>query len=372
MKTLRSELSTVKPHLKLGSILAPRLNSTYIGRSDQGLEVSSPARAALAVMDGSRTCEELSESLGIPLSEILTLISELDQAGLIDTQTSKISVHTRFHSPNAHRASHDSDDSSDGAVQQLQAKLQPELSFTTWLADVRDGGVCTMSKRREWHVSIFGDSRIATLLYGILLSSGITHTSLHSLDDHKTISEEDICAGFLHPSDIGLLYANRTQELSRELSLFPVTKSPITKNVGDENSRRMMVAIGHTPADQVQEWMSNGIPHLIIDSPDSARISLGPIVIPGQTPCARCISMALEDQNPAWREIAMQKLIKPAKEVPVAVAHHIAGLAGLELLRFVDEGQSDLIGRCARIDYHRPTISMQQSFTRHPACGCNW
>lgn len=364
-------LESIRPHLKLGSVLAPRSNSTYVGRNDQGLEVSSSARAALAVMDGSRTCEELSESLGIPLSEILTLISELDQAGLIDTQTSKISVHTRFHSPNAHRASHDSDDSSDGAVQQLQAKLQPELSFTTWLAGVRDGGVATVSKRREWHVSIFGDSRIATLLYGILLSSGISHTSLHSLDDHKTISEEDVCAGFLHPSDIGLLYANRTQELSRELSLFPVTKSPTAENES-ENPRRMMVAVGHAPADQVQEWMSNGVPHLIIGGPDSARISLGPIVIPGQTPCARCISMALEDQNLLWREIAMQKLIKPVKEVPVAVAHHIAGLAGLELLRFVDEGQSGLIGRCARIDYHRPTISVQQAFTRHPACGCNW
>lgn len=362
----------IRPHLKLGSILAPRSNSTYIGGSGQGLEISSPARAALAAMDGSRTCEELSESVGIPLPEILTLVHELDQAGLIDTQTSKISVHSRFHSPSTHRASHDSDDRSDGAVQQLQAKLQPELSFTTWLADVRDGGVATVSKRRGWEVSIFGDSRIATLLYGILLSSGISHTSLHCLDDHRTISDEDMCAGFLHPGDIGLLYANRTQELSRELSLFPMTKSPIAKNADDASLQRMMVAVGHTPADRVQEWMSSGVPHLIIDNPDSARISLGPIVIPGQSPCARCISIALEDQNPAWREISMQKLIKPAKEVPVAVAHHIAGLAGLELLRFIDEGQSDLIGKCARIDYHRPTISVQQSFTRHPACGCNW
>lgn len=372
MKTLQSELSTVKPHLKLGSILLPRSNSTYVGRNDYGLEVSSPARAALAAMDGARTCEELSESLGIPLPEILTLVNELDQAGLIDTQTSKISVHTRFHSPNAHRASHDSDDSNDGAVQQLQAKLLPELSFTTWLSHVRDGGVATVSKRREWQVTILGDSRIATLLYGILLSSGITHTSLHSLDDHKTISEGDMCAGFLHPSDIGLLYANRTQELSRELSLFPMTKSPTTKNGDDENLRRMMVAVGNTPADHVQEWMSNGVPHLIIDSPDSASISLGPIVIPGQSPCTRCISMALQDQSPVWREISLQKLIKPAKEVPVAVAHQVAGLAALELLHFVDEGQSELIGRCARINYHRPTIAAQHSFTRHPACGCNW
>lgn len=365
-------LENLRPHLKLGTIVLPHKNSTYVGRSDQGLEVSSPARPALAAMDGVRTCEELSQALGIPLSEIVTLVSELDRAGLIDTQTSKISVHTRFHSPNAHRASHHSDDSNDGAVQQLQARLLPELFFTTWLADVRDGGVSAISRRREWQINIYGDSRIATLLYGILLSSGITYTSVQSLNDHKKISEEDLCAGFLHSSDIGLLYANRTQELSRELSLFPMTKDPTTKRGDDEKSQRIMVAVGNAPADQVQEWMSNGIPHLFIDGPDSATISLGPIVIPGQTPCVRCLSMALEDQNPAWREISMEKLLKPTREVPVAIAHHIAGVAALELLRFIDEGESQLIGRCARIDYHRPTNNEQHSFTRHPACGCNW
>jgi len=367
MTTLHAGIENVRPQIKLGAILLPRATSTYIGRSDQGLEIFSPARAALASMDGAHTCEELSGALGIPLSEIVALVSELDRAGLIDTQRSRISVHTRFHSPNANRVSHDSDDSNDGAVQQLQAKLQPELSLSTWHANVRDGGVSMLSRRRNWRVGIYGDSRIATLLYGILLSSGISQTFLQSSDEHKRICEEDLCAGFLHPSDIGLLYTHRTQELSRELSLFPISKG------GDgEKYQEFMVAVGNAPADQVQEWISRGVPHLLVDSPDTASISIGPIVIPGQTPCARCISMTMEDQNPTWREISLQKQIQPAKEVPVAIAHHIAGLAALELLGFIDEGQSELIGRSARIDYHRPIITVQQSFTRHPACGCNW
>ena len=369
MNTLQSELSTVKPHLKIGTILLPRANYTYVGRLDRGLEVSSPAKAALAAMDGARTCRELSDSLGIPLSEILDLVHELDQANLIDTQASKISVHTRFHSPNTHRASHDSDDSNDGAFQQLQAKLLPELASTTWLTGVRDGGVSIIDRRRDWQVSIHGQSRIATLLYGILLSSGISHTSLRGNNESKRIGEEDLCAGFLHPSDIGLPYGNRIQELSRELSLFPIAPSV---KAHEEKSRRIMVAVGNTPAHQLQEWMSNGIPYLLIDTPESASMCIGPIVIPGQSPCARCIAMTREDQNPVWREIFMQKLLKPIGEVPVAVAHHIAGIAALELLRFIDEGQSQLIGSSVRIDFHRPTSATQQSFTRHPMCGCNW
>ncbi len=365
-------LENIRPHLKVGTLLLPHSNSTYIGRSDQGLEVSSPARAALAEMDGTRTCDELSQHLGIPISEITALLRELDGAGLIDTEKSKISVHTRFHSPNANRASHDGDDSNDGAVRALQARLLPELSFTTWLPEVRDGGVAAIGRRRDWQVVIYGDSRIAALIYGILLSSGITYTSLFSIDERRRIREEDLCAGFLHPSDIGLAYKMRTHELSRELSLFPMTKGSHAAKESKGGYRKIAIAVGNVPADQIQEWMSDGVPHLLIDAPDGAKISVGPIVIPGQSPCARCISMALEDQNPAWHEISMEKLLKPASEAPVALAHHIAGIAALELLRFIDEGQSQLIGKRASIDYHRPTIAVQQSFTRHPACGCNW
>lgn len=373
MQTSQSELINVRAHLKVGTILLHRADYTYVGRSDRGLEVVSPARAALGAMDGSHTCQELSDSLGIPLSDITALVGELDRADLIDTHTSKISVHTRFHSPNAHRASHDSDDHNDGAFQQLQAKLLPELSFTRWLPDVRDGGVATIDRRRDWHVGIYGESRIATLLYGILLSSGISRASLHAHDETKRIGEEDLCAGFLHPSDIGLSYANRTQELARELSLFPTTnQANQVKKEGERKSQTIMVAVGNVPADQVQQWMSEGIAHLLIDSPESASMSIGPIVIPGQSPCARCVSMALEDQNPAWREISIQRLLMPANEAPVSVAHHIAGVAALELLRFIDEGKSELIGASARINYHQPTSVVQQSFSRHPACGCNW
>lgn len=362
----------IKPHLKVGTVLVPRPHSTYVGRSDQGLEVSSPARTALSDLDGTRTCEELSQHLGIPISEITSLLRELDGAGLIDTEKTKISVHTRFHSPNINRASHDGDDSNDGAVQALQARLLPELLFTTWLPQIRDGGVSAIGMRRDWQIVIYGDSRIATLLYGILLSSGFTHTSLLGGDEAKRISEGDMCAGFLHPSDIGLPYKTRTHDLARELSLFPNVKGPNPVKESDDGRRLLAIAVGNVPADQVQEWMSAGIPHLFINAPDGARISVGPIVIPGQTPCARCISMALEDQNPTWHEISLERLIRPASEVPVALAHHIAGLAALELLRFMDEGQSHLTGKRTHIDFHQPTHLVQQSFARHPACGCNW
>lgn len=365
-------LENISPHLKIGTVLVPHAESTYVGRSDQGLEVSSPARIALVDMDGTRTCAELSRTHGIALSEITALMRALDGAGLIDTEKSKITVHTRFHSPNTNRASHDGDDSNDGAVQQLKARLLPELAFTTWLPEIRDGGVSTVSQRRGWQVGIYGDSRIATLLYGILLASGFTHTSIYCADSRRRIQEADMCAAFLHPSDIGLPFSTRTHEISRELSLFPLSLSAGATSEGIDGERKIAIAVGSVPADQIQEWMSQGIAHLFIDAPDSAHLCIGPLVIPGQTPCTRCVSMTLEEQNSTWREIHLEKLLRPAREVPVALAHHVAGIASLELMHFMDAGRSLLIGKRVSIDYHQPAISTQQSFTRHPACGCNW
>lgn len=365
---LPADVKSIRPRLKHGTILVPGPHHTYVGLGRQGIEVASESRAVLHSMDGRQTCQELSTSFALDIDEIYDLIQQLDQIHLLDTHSSKISVHRRFHSPNAHRASHDSDDSNDGAFQQLRAKLAPELAFTTWHHGVRDGGLSAMGARREWQIHIFGDCRISTLIYGILLASGVTRTELYDGNDIRCVREEDLCAGFLHPSDIGLSLQRRSQELSRELALFPPSKE------GDEEMSQgntLMVGIGSTPAEHIQQWMSQGIPHLLVDYPDGPFIDVGPIVIPGRTPCARCILLARQDQNLAWSEIVMQRLSSP-QEVPVAVAHLVAGMVGLEILRFIDEHQSSLIGSSARIDYHQPTRMTEQKFGRHPACGCNW
>lgn len=371
MKTLTHEiiLGNIKPRLKIGTVVLLRGECTYVGGMERGVEISSPARAALALMTGEVSCLEMSTSLDLPISEIAQLVAELDQAAFLDTEPAKIAVHTRFHSPNSNRASYEGDDSNDGAFQQMKIKLLPELSFTTWLAGIRDGGVGLMGARREREVSIVGDSRIACLLYGILLASGVSMTALISNKDHRTITEDLLCAGFLRPSDIGLSLSARAAECARELSLFPIHKSGVG---ADKSGQKLAIVVGNPPADQIQKWMSEGVPHLLIGGPDAASLTVGPLVIPGRTPCARCVAITQEEGNEIWRDIVWQKITAEPVEVPVAVSHHVAGLVALELLRFMDEGQSALIGSSVRIDFHNPSRSERRVFTRHPACGCNW
>ena len=377
----REDLRTRRPRLKVGTLILPREDFTYVGRLDEGLAITCAARSALTFLNGGQSCEELSRNLGTPLAEIAALVMELDNAALIDTEETTIRVHTRFHSPNAHRASHAGDDSNDAAFQQLKVKLAPELNAATWLSNVRDGGVSIINARRNWQINIYGESRIATLLYGIFLSSGITQTRLHPSQESKSIAESDLCAGYLRASDIGLSYKSRTEELARELSLFPITSTGSTNSedlgktegyASDTGKQRISIVVGTPPSDQLQKWMSEGVTHILIDDPDGASVTVGPLIIPGETPCSRCVSIGNEDLNELWRDIAWKKQRTPPTEVPVAVAHHVAGIVALELLQYLDAGSSEMLGTSTRIKFHAPADAEKRLYARHPACGCTW
>ncbi len=373
---MKEKIADIKPRLKVGALIHARQDRTYVGTLSSGIEVNSPIRAVLDLMNGNFTCEEICTSLGYPLSDMETLVSKLADSHLIDTEVGKIRLISRFHSQSAHRASHAGDDSNDGAYLQLQSKLSPELSFTTWLTGVTDGGVGVISARRSLEIDIYGSSRISTLLFGILLSSGVVHTRLH-VEQVRLIGEADICAGYLRSSDIGLPLASRTRELSRELSLFPIAttrnrESTFNETGGNPGHKQVAVVIGNAPAELLQEWMSQGRPHLLIENPDAASITIGPLVIPGKTPCGRCIALARDEQGELWNGLAWQKSTSPPNEVPVAVAHHVAGLIALELLCFIDSQTSELSGTKARIDYHSPMQRQRAVYARHPACGCSW
>ena len=362
----------LKARLKVGALVLPHGDRIFVGRPDAGVLLEQPAaQYILAALTGGLNCDEISLELGLPLEEVTDLISCLDQAQLLDTQENKISVHKRFHSPSKHRNSHSGDDSHDGAYQQLQSKLSPELSFTTWFANVRDGGISLVGERRNCEVKIFGSSRIATLLYGILLSSGLSNTSIITTREISMITEQDLCAGYFRASDIGLSLKSRTAELTRELSLFPPLPAE-ESNGGEKFAQQIRVAIGAPPAEQLQEWMSESIPHLLVEDPECASLNIGPLVLPGKTPCWRCVSLSRQEASPLWRDIEWRKVATPAAEVPVAVAHHIAGLIALELLQYIDIGQSQLLGSSMRVNYHSASAIENRLFTRHPGCGCNW
>jgi hypothetical protein len=110
------------------------------------------------------------------------------------------------------------------------------------------------------------------------------------------------------------------------------------------------------------------LPHLPVVSGDR-HIALGPLVIPGETACLRCLDLARRDADEAWPAIAAQLLTQPppppdprlelmaissaARAIDALLAHDRATLAGVVELIPRDGGRP-----------RRVPVAF------HPECGC--
>ena len=179
--SLTDEIEISKPRLKQGVYISQpqpdEEKSLVIASAHHAISIHHPgARAIIAKFDGQHCAIDISNEIDAPLDVIEKVISELEIKQLLDVTHSKIRLHNRFQSPIAQRAANTDDQSNDASFKQLQLRMSPELSQTTWIPGVVDGGVQALSSRQSFGVEIYGESRLATLIYAALLASGVTNT----------------------------------------------------------------------------------------------------------------------------------------------------------------------------------------------------
>jgi hypothetical protein len=363
------DLLHIRPRLKRGAIvlsLSDSLvegNRVFVGCNGSGIQCEALGiRTIIAAFDGKQSAQEIAEALAIDCEIISQVIGQLLSAGLIDYLVTQIIAPGRFK---------EQDQSSDAGYIQLQSKITPELSATTWIAGVNDGGVEVLTKRRSALIEISGENRVATQLYGILLASGVTQTKMASAArrDRARIGNQDMCAGLLTNSDVGSNFQHTLEDKARELALFPSKDKSSTDEI-PEVFLKVFIGNGHEAL--IEQSMSEDEVHLIVSAPDGPSIDIGPLVIPGKSACSRCITLARSDQHPLSREIDIFRSTHTELEIPVAVAHFVAAQIASEILRFIDTKKSALISTRVRTNYLDICNPQHIRFARHPLCGCSW
>ncbi|MEY4902112.1 MAG: hypothetical protein RLZZ190_839, partial [Actinomycetota bacterium] len=200
------DLLQIRPRLKRGAIvlsLADSLiegNRVFVGCNGSGIECEARGiKSIIATFDGKKSAQEIAEALAINAVIVCEVIGQLLSAGLIDYLVTPIVAPGRFK---------EQDQSADAGYIQLQSKITPELSATTWIPGVNDGGVKVLTNRRLALIEISGENRVATQLYGLLLASGVTQTKMASASrrDRARIGNQDMCAGLLTSGDVGSNY----------------------------------------------------------------------------------------------------------------------------------------------------------------------
>ncbi|MGA5217185.1 TOMM precursor leader peptide-binding protein [Streptomyces cinereoruber] len=120
-----------------------------------------------------------------------------------------------------------------------------------------------------------------------------------------------------------------------------------------------------------QRWVSAGVPHLYAGVVEATG-TVGPLVLPGGTACARCLQEERTDREPVrprllaqWRSGAPHPL--PACDLALATA--VAGLAAAHALAFLDGDLPASTG--TRWEASLPFLEWRAERLRpHPACPC--
>jgi hypothetical protein len=377
--THTSQQITGKSHLRLKEGIS--IYRTPIGlrcgtaRSSFAIPEKGYVRA-LEILSGSGSDESnIATSCGISADDYRELMWNLEEHEFLETSPSILSVTTRFQSVAKHKRR---DILPDAAFAQLQKRVAPELSYTRLLPGVHDSGASIINARQNARVEIYGSDRIATLLYGILLSSGVTYThfALGTRSQDPLIVDTDLSAGFIRSTDVGQSYRQRMEDLGKELSLFPIERLESAQELeGEPPESYLKIHIGAMDPQLLSQWMSVGQEHIVISPPDGGKYVIGPLVQPGETPCTRCRNISIDEVIGSPSVTADKVLIgqhSEFQEMPVFVAHYLAGLIASFILQRIDQGKSDLAGAYMAVDSLALRESSLIPVARNPACGCHW
>ena len=268
-------------------------------------------------------------------------------------------------------------DSSDLAARDFQLRAEPELAQSEWIDGASDGGVSTVAARSLFPIVLSGRSRVITLLYSLLLASGVTRVRFVDRHYKSMIESCDLGFGAISHQQLGQNFYEQSESSRRAYSLFPIDSS--ARHDLDTSTPIAIIHYGDCDPVDLLEWSNKRLPHLVIHQPIGDEVAIGPMVIPGESPCIRCLSL-YEIDNFGYTRLERIDISGP-QELPAVTAHYIAAVAASQILHFIDQhnskvdsdnGRNTGIGEVTYLNFQRLTEPQVVAIARHPLCGCDY
>ena len=185
---------------------------------------------------------------------------------------------------------------------------------------------------------------------------------------------------FGHP--LGRQLADDVTRICRRAGLpLPPRARPGPRPRGsvDPQPVHVLVGVGEPPRDLVDRWLHERVPHLLVRLVEG-RAVLGPLTVPGQHACLRCIDAYLTEGCPSWPLLVEQYSRATRDDRPDGVPEPVdatlaavaAGWAARDLSAFVD-GTSPPTCLSTTVVLAPELDSVEtRTWPRHPECGCGW
>lgn len=333
--------------------------------------VDTATGALLGLLDGTRGTELLraeARALGLPDGHLEAFLGRLAAAGLLaDASTGR----PGRAGPAA------------GAVDGALDPLRADLASLSVVHREPDRAIRTLGARRALRVQVRGAGRVGATVAALLSAAGVG--TVEVLDSGR-VEPWETAPGGLPAEAVGERRATAARRLVGRWARGATRAGPAAGAVGaggpgEGHGEPGLSLVVVTPRDGLgayvpdplpaEPWISTGTPHLYAGVLEATG-TVGPLVLPGGTACARCLQEELTDREPVrprllaqWRSGAPHPL--PACDPALATA--VAGLTAAHALAFLDGDLPASTG--ARWEVSLPLLEWRAERLRpHPACPC--
>jgi bacteriocin biosynthesis cyclodehydratase domain-containing protein len=296
--------------------------------------LTGPRRALLPLLDGSRTRDQvIAQACAAGCADAEEVLSVLEDGGLVL----------------------DADDLAPAGLDRAEReRLAPDLASLGLLRGRRAAGA--FLARRSARVVVHGGSRVGGPLAALLAAAGVGTVDVR---DHATTRASDLAVGGLAITDLGQPRGDamggrlRSVGSARPPALVVLTDSEASEDTGDSLARV-------------------GTPHLLA-TVEETRGVVGPLVLPGSSPCLRCLQLVRTSLDPAWPAVSAQldQAPRSAQACDGVLAAAVAAQAALQVLQLLEGDSPATLG--GTLELELPGWRWRRrSWPQHPDCPCAW
>ncbi|MFG2521545.1 ThiF family adenylyltransferase [Streptomyces sp. NPDC048527] len=361
------------------------LNTVQFGVAPAHAVVLGPVDTAtgtfLTLLDGTRGVELLRDEgrrMGLPDGHVDALLHRLTRAGLLDDATGGGPA---FDALRKRRGVLD--------------RLRPDLAALTVQSPEPAAGARKLAARRAMRVQVRGTGRVGTVIASVLSAAGIGHVDVR---DGGCVEPWDVAPGGLPVESVGERRDAAAHRAVRKAapdrpprpdrrsgpprSAAQTQPQPSSENQALPSAEEPALSLAiiaprdglsaHTPDPlAAEELIAAGTPHFYAGVVEATGV-VGPLVLPGGTACAGCLSLDRTDRDPTWPRLLAQWRSGRQQQVPacdLALATAVAGLTAAHALAFLDGELPSSTG--ARWETSAPGLDWHaRPVWAHPDCSC--
>ena len=317
MSAGRGTLSLMRPALKPGLVWVWRDRDTLqIGidsRRAIALTGMHAAAAVIGLLDGSRDRGQViaaAAERGIQAAAADRVITLLAAAG------------TLYDFPASTMAAVPDD---------ARARLAAELATAALAHGDGDGGARVLVRRQQAAVRVYGTGRVGSCIASLLTAAGIGRVaSLGPVPDSPAPGQAaGPAVGRQAPGGPAL-------NAWPPPAAVPAIPPPRARSLGG-TMPDLAVLVGRPNPELAAALVQERVPHLAASAGEAIGV-VGPLVIPRQSACLRCLDLARTDRDPAWPLILAQLAGHEAQPAAcdAALATAVAAQAASQALAFID------------------------------------